>query len=201
MDTIVCPIDFSEASRHAATYALAIARYTRARSIALHVCESAAATIHERLRNQFGTGQAPRPEIIAEVSGGEPAAVIAERAHAHDAKVVLGTRGDSGLRHLVLGSVTEQVVRTSPMPVFSASPHAPSQANVPFERVLFATDFSASSLAALSAALRIGVHPAADITVLHVIDEADENALFVSHVYDVRHHTEALETSVREIFP
>src|SRR5262249_8478270 len=147
----------------------------------------------------FGPRGESGPRIIADVASGDPAAAITTAAADYEAQlVVIGTRGATGLRHLVVGSVTEQVIRTSPVPGLSVSPHAPATPTVPFVRVLFATDLSASSLAALDAALKLDVHPSADVTVLHVIDDADEDALFVARFCDVHRHVEAFEDSVRD---
>jgi len=40
--------------------------------------------------------------------------------------VVMGTHGRTGLAHFLLGSVTEKVVQTSPVPVLTV--HAPAAA-------------------------------------------------------------------------
>ncbi|MBU7035416.1 MAG: universal stress protein, partial [Theionarchaea archaeon] len=47
---------------------------------------------------------------------GHPADQIIKYAKAHDL-VVMGTMGKSGLFHLLMGSVTEKVVRHTPVPV------------------------------------------------------------------------------------
>jgi nucleotide-binding universal stress UspA family protein len=42
--------------------------------------------------------------------------------------IVMGTHGRTGLRHVLLGSIAETVVRTAPCPVFTvkATVHGPS---------------------------------------------------------------------------
>jgi len=42
--------------------------------------------------------------------------------------IVMGTHGRTGLRHVLLGSIAETVVRTAPCPVFTvkATGHGPS---------------------------------------------------------------------------
>lgn len=53
---------------------------------------------------------------------GAPREVILLRARSFDL-VVMGTHGRRGLSHLVLGSVTESVVRESPTPVLVVNAH------------------------------------------------------------------------------
>lgn len=63
---------------------------------------------------------------VAVVAGEEAAPVIVEHAHEIDADLlVLATHGRTGVRHLVLGSVAEEVVRTAPCPVLTLRSKAP----------------------------------------------------------------------------
>jgi universal stress protein A len=43
--------------------------------------------------------------------------------------IVLSTHGRSGLRHVLLGSVAEKVVRKAPCPVLTVRPHGPDEAH------------------------------------------------------------------------
>ncbi|MEV4536632.1 universal stress protein [Asanoa sp. NPDC049518] len=54
--------------------------------------------------------------VAAEVVEGRPAQVLADAARAGDL-LVLGSHGHSRLRHTVLGSVSEEVIRLAPCPV------------------------------------------------------------------------------------
>ena len=54
------------------------------------------------------------------VREGYPATAIEEEARARHADlVVIGTRGHSGLKHLLLGSIAERVVQQAPCPVLA----------------------------------------------------------------------------------
>jgi len=59
-------------------------------------------------------------EVVQAIEHGKPHAQIIEYADEHDIDaVVMGTHGRSGADRLVLGSVTEKVVRKSEVPVLT----------------------------------------------------------------------------------
>jgi nucleotide-binding universal stress UspA family protein len=80
--------------------------------------------------------------------------------------------------------------------VFAVPPRA-AAVPAPVRRLVFATDFSAASLTALDAALRL-LPADVRITVLHVIDDASEYDLFVARPYDVHRHMQLLERHVSD---
>jgi nucleotide-binding universal stress UspA family protein len=110
--------------------------------------------------------------------------------------IVMGTHGAGGLEHLMLGSVTEKVLRRAPCPVLTVPPRAQAASALPFKRILCPIDFSSSSLAGLQLACSFAQEADATLTLLHVIDEPDENALFVARPHDVHGHRTAREQHV-----
>jgi nucleotide-binding universal stress UspA family protein len=84
--------------------------------------------------------------------------------------IVMGTHGTSGFQHLVLGSVTERVLRTARCPVLTVPPHAQATSHVPFRRILCAVDFSETSLAALQFATSLVQESDAALTLVHVLE-------------------------------
>jgi nucleotide-binding universal stress UspA family protein len=59
-------------------------------------------------------------EVESMVREGYPATVIEEEAERCNADlIVIGTRGLSGLKHLLLGSIAERVVQKAPCPVLT----------------------------------------------------------------------------------
>src|SRR5512143_2010917 len=131
LDTILCPVDFSEPSQRALACASSLASWYVAQVTALHVAQPAHMLVGALLDGGFIADEPgvdftelrrrvkrelPVPPygatIAADVVVGTPAESIV--AYADSAKpdlIVMGTRGTSGLRHLVLGSVTEAVLR------------------------------------------------------------------------------------------
>lgn len=85
--------------------------------------------------------------------------------------IVLGTHGRTGAEKLLLGSVAEEIFRRSPVPVLTIGPGVRSGAHNGgrFNRVLFATDFTAASVAAAPYALSLAVENRARLVLLHVM--------------------------------
>lgn len=64
-------------------------------------------------------------QIVREVCEGSPPERIVRYAKEHGiGLIVLGTHGRKGLRHLLLGSTAEQVVRMAPCPVTVVRPQS-----------------------------------------------------------------------------
>ena len=137
---ILCPIDFSEESRHAIDHATAMARWYNASLTGLHVQSpmfmpdpgrSAPEDVLERLRTEtlacfvgagaIGVGL----DIIVDI-GGAARQILARAAALPADVIVMGTHGASGFEHLVLGSVTEKVLRKASCPGTDRATSRPS---------------------------------------------------------------------------
>ena len=74
----------------------------------------------ERLRHRAASREASGKPIETEVLFGHGARTIAEYAAERGIDlIVMGTHGRTGFAHLLLGSVAERMVRTSPCPVLT----------------------------------------------------------------------------------
>ncbi len=101
--------------------------------------------------------------------------------------IVAGTHGRTGLKKLVLGSRAETIFRQATCPVLTVGPYVTSSAADKWnpKTVLFATDFSETSLHALPLALSIAEESEATLILLHLTtlvpldykDDAQANAL------------------------
>jgi len=184
---ILCPIDFSEASRHAIEQATALAVQYQARITALYALapttfalSEVAASMDEisepeHLRKcaeqEFAAARDRGLAVDAMVDIGQPVDRILARAIDLPADlIVIGTHGASGFQHLVLGSVTEKVLRKARCPVFTVPPRAQATSQLPFKRLLCAVDFSNASLHALAAAVSLARESNATLTLLHVLE-------------------------------
>ena len=201
MDRILCPVDFSDFTAPAVEHALRLARWFNARVEVLHVIPvSAFATagggmvdfpqaiqaMREGATRDLANLVAPLLDegvpIETKILEGDPWRAIVEAAAAWPADlVVMGTHGRSGLEHLLLGSVTEKVLRRATSPVLTVGHVAPHFRQGPlFRRILCAADLTSSSERTLEAALSLATENDAWITLLHVIaslpGEADAHA-------------------------
>ncbi len=85
------------------------------------VREEAEALVQRRAQELQSSGV----ETATEVVTGEPAQEIIDYAKEEKFDLIaIGTRGHSGIRRGILGSVTDEVVRSSPIPVLVLSPGA-----------------------------------------------------------------------------
>ena len=106
--------------------------------------------------------------VSAEVRHDEPAQGIRVAAESWGADlVVIGTRGLTGLEHLLLGSVAERVIAVSPCPVFCVHPGDYDRHRA-LRRVLVPTDFSDEARRSAELALElVGARHKGELTLVH----------------------------------
>lgn len=185
---VLIATDFSDASRRALAYAIAIARrYGSALSIVHALLPAPRDPIPlEALPHELNRRRLEAEQEIKNL--GEEARIddlnhhlLLERGRVWDVLgsviqresvdlLVLGTHGRGGLKKLALGSVAEEVLRLAPCPVLTIGPHvAPASSGpVEFRRILFATDFAAAADKAFPYALSLAEDCQAKLVLLHV---------------------------------
>jgi len=193
---ILCPIDFSEYSRHAVDHAVALARQYESTITALHVFPTVPVMAYApgmpgfdpivltpTLRDQLlvdlkgfiDTESTPRVPMEPVIREGDPVSEILSQATDMNADLlVMGTHGRSGFERLLLGSVTEKILRKAGCPVLTVPrrhPDAVPGTPVLFKQILCPVDFSDCSLEALKYALSLAQEGDAHVTVLHVIGD------------------------------
>ena len=146
------------------------------------------------------------PDVEVIIDSGQAAHQILEHAKSLPADVVvIGTHGAGGFEHLLLGSVTEKVLRRAACPVLTVPPRARTTAKLPFKRLLCPLDFSESSLAALDFAFSLAQQGDAELTMLHVFEwPAEDESLgpppFVAPEYR-RDRERAAQVKLQELIP
>ncbi|SIS12317.1 universal stress protein [Natronorubrum thiooxidans] len=121
-------------------------------------------------REWAGDADAP---VIDEVHTGEPREAILEYAATHDVDaIVMGTRGRRGVGRLLLGSVTEAVVRDAPVPVLVVRGAPEVKREYPLETIVVPIDGSSHADAAFEEALALASDNGATVHLLSVVDVA-----------------------------
>jgi nucleotide-binding universal stress UspA family protein len=197
---VLCPIDFSECSEHALKHAAAVARWYGAHLRVLHVFAVAppvsmlpplaspppAFTLtpddrqqvlnHMRQLATRACGH-DTAELVVQESANVAGEVLDQALAWHADLLVMGNHGHSGVTRLLLGSVSEKVLRLAHSPVLVVPHHAAAAVppgDIEFDRILCAVDFSRSSLEALSYALSLGAEAGAHVTLLNTIEMPPE---------------------------
>jgi nucleotide-binding universal stress UspA family protein len=185
---MLCPIDFSEASRRALLHALGIARRQECGITVLHV-QSAfalAAQVEAGLYVNVlpsvqdavvdfvaKTANDVAPDIRMVSTTGAVVETIIEQAERESCDlIIMGTHGRSRISRVLLGSVTECVLREARCPVMTIPAIAGTPANGErelFDPILCPSDFSPSCSKALKLVLSIREHADARLILLHVL--------------------------------
>jgi nucleotide-binding universal stress UspA family protein len=182
---VLVPIDFSQPSKTALDYGVALARLLRARLTLLHVLEpqpalevATEADIQSIESARRAEAQQKLDDLVAPedqddlnvrtaIRSGPARREIAAAAEAEQPDIVLlGTHGRSRLGRFIMGSTTEGLLRKLHIPVMTVG-HVTSPGVV--QRILFATDLSGYSKDAFVFALDMAGRLRADILALHVM--------------------------------
>lgn len=187
LGTILVPHDFSPHSDAALRRAVAVAKNANGRIHLLHAYAwpmrglmpydmAMPAGVWDAIRE--GT-QEKLSEIRAEVEKqGVPAEAEVSAQLAVDAIVdtatrigagliVVGTRGLTGVKHVVLGSVAERTVRLAPCPVLTVKE---DDGGAEIRRIVVATDFSGPSEHASQAGISLAKQLGAEVHLFHAFD-------------------------------
>jgi nucleotide-binding universal stress UspA family protein len=125
---------------------------------------------------EFKTRVGRRGIVVAtRMATGIPSEEINAAALAEGSElIVMGTRGKTGLAHVLLGSTAERVIRTAPCPVLAVhmeQSDAPLEdVGVTLDRILVPVDFSDCSLDALEYAAVVAQQAKASVELLHVLE-------------------------------
>ena len=192
--SILCAVDFSEQSRRALRWASAIAQHRGAELTVLSVVEpllaqaagirlgvdlareDAEPALREFVDAIVPEGVRQASHLRMEVTVGDTSEAILQTARRLKAGlIVMGTHGLGGFQKLLLGSTTEQVLRRTEWPVLAVPPGAVSapaveHPGVQLRRILLATDFRASAMAATQWAGDLASDIGVPLVLAHVVE-------------------------------
>ena len=197
ISTILVPLDFSSASMQALKYTILLAEQFKAAIHLVHVqpvdslteisqaghlmldCVDAIALMQDRLAEVQEKHDVRFWPDNCHVVSGRPFDEIVKLAREIEADlIVLPTRGYSGLKHVLLGSTAERVVRHAPCPVlvlrgakYRSAILSRTARRSGFRQgaILVPVDFSKCSLAGVKYAARLAQSIGATVRLLHVV--------------------------------
>jgi len=186
LQTILVATDFSETSATGVDWAIELARTHGARIELIHALlvpsratdfvpsppdpteelqAAASARLNEITQRVSDLGI----EVASDLRLGIPSQIIIEAAQEMAADlIVIGTRGLTGLRHLLLGSTAERVVQHAHCPVLTVHPEDKDK-HGQIKTILVPTDFSrAAATAYFAAFMLLGRQRDTKIVLVHV---------------------------------
>lgn len=187
---VLVAVDFSPPSRVAVNYGIALARKFNARLSLLHVVETSSALLYafpgeaakvdaqrmaqadRMLPTLVGPEDQDDLDVGFIVKAGEVEDEIESVVHQQQADiVVMGTHGRNLFGRLILGSVTQGLLRRLGVPVLTIC-HVGRPLD--FKRVLFATDLGVDSYKGFLFALDFAATTRSALTVVHTLDTSDD---------------------------
>ncbi len=190
--TIVCTTDFSDFSNRAISYGVALAKEFDAKLYLCHVIDLSSVAMygegfsdplmleskitdyaHQHLNELIGDTDIEWESLTSVGHTADEIALIAKEKGAD--LVVSATHGRSGLKRLVLGSVTERLMRTLPCPMYivrnlEREPAGPAMAEMTLKKILVGCDFSTDSDLAMQYALSLAQEFQTELYLVHVLE-------------------------------
>lgn len=193
---VLCPTDFTEFSAQVRAHAAAIARGLGAELSIVHVHPRepliagefsyiAPTALDEVARGRLldkleaAARAAQLGGLVAEsvLLEGDPSVEVARLAERLPADMlVVGLHPDERLKHFLLGSMSEELLRRAPCPVVTVRPGiAPAAPDAPFRRILCATDLHAAGGSdVVDYAVSLAESLGAELTLLHVLERVPQ---------------------------
>jgi nucleotide-binding universal stress UspA family protein len=189
-DDILLPYDGSEGAAEVLHHASEIAHWADATIRVLYVADTTRDSVTVVEGHAVDVLEREGADIVDEaaktldtlgvshetdVVQGNPAPTIVEYAEQYGQDlIVMPTHGREGISRYLMGSVSEKVVRLSPVPVLTVRMRPDETLEFPYERILVPTDGSAAATHAAERTLSLAA--TLDATV-HAISVVDDSAL------------------------
>jgi len=191
LKTVVYATDFSLCSQNAGLYAARIAAYFSAKLLVAHAFRLSQAALEVEAGDRKVSQQRVdlknllskealllgmnSMEVTPTLLEGDPKDAIPRLADRNGpSMIVLGTHGGGRLERGIIGSVAEEILRSTRWPALTVGPKVQSVTpkTLPFERILFATDFTPVAASAATYAVMLAEAFGARIDVLNVIHDS-----------------------------
>ncbi|MDP2645598.1 MAG: universal stress protein [Desulfobacterales bacterium] len=200
---IVCAIDFSDVSRRILSYGIILAREFKAALYVCHVIDLPPAGIygeiyieslvdtleqvkkikdyaHKQIGQLIGKQEIKWEPVVLVGSTAEEISRMVEEKGID--LVIAATHGRAKLKRLILGSVTERLLRTLTCPLLvvessEAPVTLPSEPGVSFRKILVGYDFSSNSDMALQYGLSLAQEFQSELHLVHVIEPVLDKSL------------------------
>ena len=179
---IMVPVDFSEPSKKAVNYGLSLASEFESRLLLAHIAPFDSG-LYDKAKAQLlqlvpADWRARLDFEIVVKAGDIREELLATVEEKEIDLVVMGSRGRSYFERMLLGSVTERLLRKLHVPILTVSHLDPEReihtpGPVPLHRIVYATDLSEASEAGLEFSIRLAHGLDAHLTVVHVVQAVD----------------------------
>jgi nucleotide-binding universal stress UspA family protein len=193
------PVDFSEASKRAVNYGLGLALEFESRLLLAHIAGYDSAAYDKAKSDLLDLIPIDcREKLIFETivkCGDVQAELLGILEDKNVDLVVMGSRGRSYFERMLLGSVTERLLRKLHIPILTVSHIDPAReihipGPVPLKRILYATDLADGSEEGLEFSIKLARGLDASLLVAHVVQLTDgafygmETAAFIPEYAD-----------------
>lgn len=189
MKTILYATDYSENSVAALKYANAVAEQIKTRLVITHVfeyptvigaegldttfpyLEESAFKSHRMKLEKFyeehlGNGW-KSPNILLQAVENKSAVrgIISVAEEWHAQMIIVGMKGESALKELIIGSVTKRLIEKAPCPILAIPAHASYHG---IKTIAYATDFEEEDIYAIRKLAEMAEHFEAEIKIVHI---------------------------------
>ncbi len=202
---ILVPTDFSETASHAIRYASALAQRLDAHLLVLYAeffmppidfmataagqfsvsLDHLIGEAREQLQQHAETNIDPSVPFDTRVVETSPVTAILDTARQSGAQlIVMGTHGRTGVSRLVVGSITEMVMRRSHVPVIAVKRASTDAGDI--RKILCLVEYSDMAISALRHAAALVNTRSAPIVLLRAIDDVDDPRAYARELVSLR---------------
>lgn len=215
---ILVPVDFSEGSVDAFNLAVYFTKERDSKIILTHIISEPQITdpvysseyftpsiiadlkdeLEEKIKSEYIGNR--KNDIGIVIRRGYPPSEIVSLINENDADlVIMGTHGRKGLTHMLLGSVTEKIIRVSKIPVITLKlGHVASPESYRIKKILVPYDFSELSEKSFHLAGEIAPFYEAEIDLVYVNQPITYYPYYLSENYSEENVLERLDEEIKE---